>query len=291
MLSTGLLALSPSFVTKPWGADDLSPWFDRTGLRGVGEVWLSSPGNLTSTGCALAEIPGGTDVPLVKFLFTNERLSVQVHPTDRYAHAHLGHGGKTEAWYIMRSEARSRLALGFTGFMEDRDVRRAVTNGSLESLLAWHVPRPGDIYLVPSGTVHAVGAGLVILEVQQPSDVTFRLYDYGRARELHIEQALAVADRSPYPERYLTRYDSRAASQRIVDAHGLSVWRRTITTARDITRNVDAPAIIVAVSGSGTLNGARFSPGSAYMWPTHVETLRVEPEVCCELIEAWLAVE
>jgi mannose-6-phosphate isomerase len=148
----------------------------------IGEIWFEPP----------PEVPQ----VLVKYLFTSEKLSVQVHPSDETALA--GEASKEECWLVLDAKADARLAIGFERDVTRAEIAAAALDGSIEELLTWHTARPGDLFYLPSGTVHAIGPGLSLVEVQQTSDTTFRLYDYGRPRELHLERALAVVDGSPY---------------------------------------------------------------------------------------------
>ena len=187
--------LKPLLVERVWGSHDLRPWYSSTNnplTSGppIGEVWLSADNCLIETGplagrslCdALNHFP-----LLVKMLFPQDKLSVQVHPGDAY-----GPKAKTECWYILHAEPGATVALGRKPGTGAAGLARAIDEGTLESLLL-HVPvAAGDMVYVPAGTVHAIGPGVVILEVQQNSDTTYRLYDYGRPRELHLEQGLAV---------------------------------------------------------------------------------------------------
>jgi len=167
--------LQESFRPKVWGACDLSPWYPAPPEK-VGEVWfLDDP----------------APPLLVKFLFTTERLSVQVHPG--------GPQGKTEMWHVLRAGPGASVALGFTRPVTAEELRAACLSGAIEDLLRWRPVRAGDTLFVPAGTVHAIGAGLVICEIQQYSDVTYRLFDYGRPRELHLEEAIAVSDLGCHP--------------------------------------------------------------------------------------------
>jgi mannose-6-phosphate isomerase len=143
---------------------------------------------------------------LAKFIDANAKLSLQVHPDDRYAAMHEGGSlGKTEFWYILDAEPGASIVHGFKAATSRTAVQRAIEEGRLEDLLHEEVVYPGDVIFVPAGTVHALGAGLLLYELQEYSDVTYRMYDYGRltavgtSRELHIEPALNVAhyDRSP----------------------------------------------------------------------------------------------
>jgi mannose-6-phosphate isomerase len=137
---------------------------------------------------------------LVKYLFTSEKLSVQVHPSG--ANALAGEDGKEECWLVLDAQPGARLAIGFDKELTSEAVEKAARDGSIEELLTWHEVAPGDVYYLPPGTVHAIGPGLSLVEVQQNSDTTFRLYDYGRDRALHLERALAVADCGPYPSEH-----------------------------------------------------------------------------------------
>jgi mannose-6-phosphate isomerase len=177
--------IDPRFVEKPdWGATRLAPWFEDRAAK-TGEVWFARPG----------------DPLLIKFLFTTAKLSVQVHPGDIYAARHHGSRGKTEMWHVLAAEPGAQIAAGFREPVTAARLRELALSGEIEQLLAWHDARPGDTFFLPAGTVHAIGAGLTLVEIQQHSDVTYRLYDYGRPRELHIDHAIAVAHRDAYNPR------------------------------------------------------------------------------------------
>lgn len=174
------MKLVPREIEKPWGRDDGSG-------RLVGEIWF--------------EAPDGRALPLlVKYLFTSEKLSVQVHPDDAHARARGLPNGKSECWYVVAAEPGARLALGLKQEMSEAGLRAAAADGSIEHRLDWIEARAGDFFSVPAGTIHAIGPGLSLIEIQQPSDVTYRLYDYGRDRPLHLDDAVAVARRSPSPQ-------------------------------------------------------------------------------------------
>ncbi len=174
--------LPTRLVEKVWGRDTLpAPFIAPEGDR-IGEIWFEPP-------------PEHSDL-LVKYLFTSEKLSVQVHPSD--ANTLPGENGKEECWLVLDAEPGAQLAIGFDEEISAEAIEAAARDGSIEQLLTWHDVAPGDIYYLPAGTVHAIGPGLSLVEVQQNSDTTFRLYDYGRPRELHLERAIAVAKGSPY---------------------------------------------------------------------------------------------
>jgi mannose-6-phosphate isomerase len=132
---------------------------------------------------------------LLKFLVTAEKLSVQVHPDDDYAARHeaaRGGRGKTEIWYVIAAKPGASVALGFQQPMTREEIRAAALDGSLEAKLHWMEVKVGQLIYVPAGTVHALGAGLEVCEIQQNCDITYRLFDYGRGRELHLERGLDV---------------------------------------------------------------------------------------------------
>ncbi|MBV1688699.1 class I mannose-6-phosphate isomerase [Novosphingobium sp. G106] len=176
-------------VEKPWGRDALpAPFTAREGKR-IGEIWFEPPP-------ALPQL-------LVKYIFTSEALSVQVHPSDAETLAKgLGRQGKEECWLIVSAEPDAKLGIGFRDKYDADMLRKAALDGSIEQLMQWHAVRPGDFFYIPAGTVHAIGAGVGLIEVQQNSDITYRLYDYGRPRELHLDEGMAVAKGEPYQDQY-----------------------------------------------------------------------------------------
>lgn len=190
--------LPTRMVAKVWGRDVLPAPFAAPAGERIGEIWFEPP----------PEVPQ----VLVKYLFTSEKLSVQVHPSDDTAIA--GEAGKEECWLVLDAEPDARLAIGFEREVTSEEIAAAAQDGTIESLLTWHPARPGDLFYLPAGTVHAIGPGLSLVEVQQTSETTFRLYDYGRPRELHLERALAVAEGAPYAA---THRRSIANGQVLVD--------------------------------------------------------------------------
>ena len=195
------LKLSARLVEKPWGRRELPAMFPASNGQRIGEVWFTAP----------EELP-----LLVKYIFTSERLSIQVHPNDEQARERGLPQGKSECWYILEAERGAELGLGLKRCVTSDELRSAALDGSIEELLDWREVKAGDFFSVPSGTVHAIGAGISLLEFQQNADVTFRLYDYGRPRELHLEDAVAVADRDCYPQ-HLAEHVSRGCSRLLVD--------------------------------------------------------------------------
>jgi mannose-6-phosphate isomerase len=206
--SIGPVSLRPIFSERIWGVERLPAWYPQpeTG-RPVGEAWLTAETCVVAAGrfagVSLAEMTkrfpeafaggAGAEFPLlVKTLFPREKLSVQVHPNDAQAGA-LGLGrGKTECWYVLSAEPGAELALGFREEISADEIRAAIANGTLEEKLRYLPVKAGDMVFVDAGTVHSIGPGMVILETQEYSDITYRLYDFGRPRELHVDAGLAV---------------------------------------------------------------------------------------------------
>jgi mannose-6-phosphate isomerase len=170
-------------VTKPWGTADLRPWAAVGPNEGaIGEVWFERVDNRSPPPALL-----------LKLLFTTQPLSIQVHPDDVYARSRGLPNGKSEAWYVLSAASGARVAVGLDRDVTATELRRAIADGSIADIVSWHTVAAGDVVYVPAGTVHAIGAGLVLVEIQQRSEATFRLHDYGRKRELHAEDAVAVA--------------------------------------------------------------------------------------------------
>lgn len=174
-------------VPKPWGKADLLPW-SATGHPSVpiGELWFQR-----------CDPHAPEPALLLKLLFTQEALSIQVHPDDAVAHMMGLPRGKTEAWYILSATEDAAVGVGLEAVITPEQLRAAIADGSIVRRVAWHKPLKGDVIAVPAGTIHAIGAGLVLAEIQQRSDTTFRLFDHGRLRELHIEQGVAAALAGP----------------------------------------------------------------------------------------------
>lgn len=175
-------------LSKPWGVADTRPWTSAgdAGADPIGEIWYER------SDCA------GVDPSLLlKLLFTKQPLSIQVHPDDAYAQSIGLPNGKSEAWYVLSAAPGAKVALGLKSRVTAKQLRHAVNDGSISELVAWQEVHSGDTISVTPGTIHAIGAGLVIAEIQQRSDTTFRLFDHGRGRELHVENAIAVADAGP----------------------------------------------------------------------------------------------
>ena len=174
-------------VHKPWGVSDLRPWSSIDGIdNAVGELWFER-----------ADKNASSPALLLKLLFTSEPLSIQVHPDDAFARAMGMPNGKSEAWYIISAEPDAKIGVGLKNRVTPQELRASIRDGSIVDLVQWRPVAKGDVVSIPAGTIHALGAGIVLAEIQQQSDATFRLFDYGRGRELHENNSVAVANAGP----------------------------------------------------------------------------------------------
>lgn len=202
----------PAFDPRPWGTEDLSPIYPNHRFeKKIGEAWLSGDDCRVASGPlagkTLAELSTKYQRELVgeaardaarfplllKFLFPHEKLSVQVHPDDWLAKKYGQPRGKTECWYALAAEPGAQVAVGLESGVKLEDVRAGIQNGTLENSLHLLPVAEHDMVYVDAGTVHAIWPGSILLETQQNSDITYRMYDYGRPRELHIDKSLEAA--------------------------------------------------------------------------------------------------
>ena len=256
--------IEPRFVERVWGSMHLEPWFPNS-PRKIGEVWFDA-GRL-----------------LIKFLFTTEALSVQVHPDDQYARLHhrdiADAAGKTEMWHILSAAPGARIAAGFAKPVRREQVRAAALDGSIEGLLGWHEAQAGESFLTPAGVVHALGAGLVVCEIQQTSDITYRLFDYGRGRELHLDHGMAVSQLEAHPgserpERLGGGGERLAACQYFVTE------RWTLEEPRQWERE----AVVIVLEGSGRIGDQPFTRSQVWRLPAGVS---VEPRGLVLLLRTY----
>jgi mannose-6-phosphate isomerase len=270
--------LAPFFRTRPWGFQDLEPWYDyKTAREPIGEVWLTGEMCVADTGplkgTSLADITKqhrdplvgsgvvGTDFPLlIKLLFPKDKLSVQVHPDDALAQRYGEPRGKTECWYALDAQPGAAVALGIRPGFTVEQVKAAVHDASLESLLEMVPVEKGDMLFVDAGTVHAMGPGVVMLETQQTSDLTYRMYDYGSARELHLEKSFAAM-----------RLKTRAGKvpPRPVDGHCVLIderyfrierWPLGAGAAVGLTARSPVVQMLFVTQGSVQISGEDFEP-------------------------------
>jgi len=315
------LLLQPQFHERIWGAHDLAPIYSReiTG-NPIGEAWLTGDDCHTANGPLAgrtlaelsrefgAELLGDTAgnarrFPLlIKFLFPKDKLSVQVHPDDEDA-ARVGQAcGKTECWYVLRADPGAQIGLGLKPGTTKAEVERAIRETRMEQLLNWIDVQPGDMIYVDAGTVHTIGPGVVIVETQQNSDTTYRLYDYGRPRELHIEDGLKAAKEQthagkvvagrPQIENGKTQTNLVTSPCFIVDKFNFNrAWefRRPRHTKRSVW-------CLVATRGAGVIESqgsapVTFTSGEAVVIPAAVEKFMLKPQWELEFLCASLPME
>lgn len=237
-------------VEKPWGRHRLWPGFvdAAPGAEPVGEIWFDAPGRDPAL--------------LVKYLFTSERLSIQVHPDDEAARASGHPRGKDEAWVILAAEPGATIALGTIRPLSAGELRAAALDGSIESLMDWKPAKAGDVIYSPAGTVHALGAGLTLIEVQQNVDLTYRLYDYGRPRELHLDAGIEVADARPFIVPSVADFDETGrACLAATGKFTLERWQWHGTRRLSCPR----PGWLIPVAGAAMAGHSRLQAGECWL--------------------------
>lgn len=239
--------LTASQKEKPWGTRDLEPWFKRPAAD-IGEVWFTAEPRLPI---------------LVKFLFTSGRLSVQLHPG--------GPRGKTEMWHVLRAREGAKIALGFREPVTRERLAHAVRTGEVVDLLRWIPVAAGETYFIPPGTVHAIGAGIALCEIQQNCDVTLRLYDYGSGRELHVEQALALADLGCHPGACAPDSDLLASCEYF------ATESLRITAPLEYAPDADRFHLFIVLEGRGGIGGIPFTAGEVWQIPAGAERFTIHP--------------
>lgn len=222
------MKLAMHLVEKPWGRTDIPPAFGDMGGKKIGEIWYES---------------GGPDtLPiLVKWLFTSEKLSIQVHPNDAQAHARGMPSGKEECWYIVDAQPGAVLGMGTIRPLDADELRAASLSGEIEQLMDWKPVKAGDYFYIPAGTVHAIGAGITLVEVQQYADITYRLYDYGRPRELHLDDGVAVSVAKPYDDIWAGH---AGASPQLANGPHFRLWHVTSADALAVLPATDRRWIV-----------------------------------------------
>jgi len=269
--------IEPRFVGRVWGYLDLHPWYDRTvepGGEPIGEVWLTGDDCLAVTGAHAGQKLGelfeqmpaallGAGVPaqasplLIKLIFAREKLSVQVHPDDEMARKYGQPRGKTECWYALAAEPGALVAVGLKPGVSLQKVRDGIAAGTLEESLNLLPVSAGEMILVEAGTVHAIWPGSILLETQQNCDITYRMYDYGRGRELHIEKSLEAL-----------RFETRAGKVRprelkdrtiLIDGDYFRIERVPVDGSRGSRSLTGEPgaglAYLFAAAGAGRISG------------------------------------
>lgn len=227
------MKLKCHYVEKPWGRTDLPPVFSEADGRKIGEVWFDAE--------------AGPLPILIKWLFTSENLSIQVHPNDAQAQARGGSSGKEECWIVTSAEPDARLGIGTLRSLDAQELRQASLSGEIEHLMDWKPVQAGDYFYIPAGTVHAIGGGVTLVEVQQNADITYRLYDYGRPRELHLDDGIAVSRAAAYDDPRSGRvgpYDTR----QIVYGPHFDLWHAAGNAIAELA-SFDRPHWLIPIRG------------------------------------------
>ena len=294
--------LAPFFSPRPWGTRDLSPWYDYRPAEPVGEAWLTGPQCLIETGDqqgrTLSELTAAApdallglprredDYPLLlKILFPHQKLSVQVHPDDALAQQSGHPRGKTECWYVLHAEPGAAVALGLKAGITVEAMRGAIAGHTLEEMVEQVPVVNGDMIFVDAGTVHAIGPGVVLLETQQTSDITYRLYDYGRPRELHIDSGIAATRLHTAAGKVAPR--QQGTRTRLIEQQYFTVDRIPLQAAAAYSSEMDrganhgVPHALVAIDGSAVLHApgcepVDLLPGRAVVVPASVASYQLQ---------------
>jgi mannose-6-phosphate isomerase len=254
------MLLPRHFVEKPWGRTDLPVIFAGTTGRRIGEVWFDKPDEALPL--------------LVKWLFTSERLSVQVHPNDAQARKVGVLHGKEECWFIVAAESGATVGIGTRRALSPEEFRDTSLSGEIERLIDWKPAKPGDFWFIPAGTVHAIGAGIKLVEIQQNSDMTYRLYDYGRPRELHLAESLSVSKPEPYTDARTGNWLQAAPGELMACEHFriFKLAAKNVASLRD-----SAPVWVIPILGGATVNGMSVPPGACAYMPQGLASFVGEP--------------
>jgi mannose-6-phosphate isomerase len=309
----------PAFDPRPWGTLDLSPVYpNHRFAEKIGEAWLTGDACQVSNGPlagkSLAELSAryGRDLIgdaarepnrfplLVKFLFPHEKLSVQVHPDDEAAQRVGEPWGKTECWYVARAKPGAQIALGLKPGVTRDQFAKAISETEAENLLNWINIYSGEMIYVAAGTVHTLGPGSILVETQQQSDTTYRLYDYGRPRELHLERGLAavkekVASGKVIRPEPIELNGSHSRQSQLITAPYFAVDMFELNSPHEFETHDDSgkssAQIIVVLEGCGNIEVSGTEPvtlvrGDAVVIPASTSTFRVRPQWAVELIRA-----
>jgi len=303
------LLLIPIFDERPWGVRDLQPIYTRVVKEPIGESWLTWEDNRVANGPMAGRTLGelskqyrrdlvGTAAwyedrfPLLtKFLFTAAKLSVQVHPDDEQARKSGQPCGKTECWYALAAKPGAQVALGLKPGTTLQEFERAIVNQCAEELLNWVDVHAGDVLYVAAGTVHTIGGGLILVETQQTSDITYRLYDYGRPRELHVAEGLAATKLHTNAGKVMRQPGE--PPQILVQSPYFQVEKVKLGEELCAEVNPASPQIVVAIDGAGVVESHGMSPisfgtGEAVVIPAGVREYQVRPQWELEIMRMSL---
>jgi mannose-6-phosphate isomerase len=315
------LRMVPAFDPRPWGTTDLSPIYpDHKFDEKIGEAWLTGDqcrvANGPLAGKTLAEVSREYGRGLVgeaarhperfplllKFLFPHEKLSVQVHPDDAEAQRAGQPWGKTECWYVAAARPGAEIALGLKPGVTRAELERAIHERRAEKLLNWIDIYPGEMIYVAGGSVHTLGPGAILVETQQQSDTTYRLYDYGRPRALHLKEGLAAVKEKvasgkvirPAPVQMPGTKNTHSALIRapyfVVDLFALK-QPQEFGVRDESGRN--SAQILVAVEGCGIVEApgtaaVALAKGDAAVVPAAAEMFTLRPQWSVEFLKAYV---
>jgi mannose-6-phosphate isomerase len=313
------LLMLPGFDPRPWGTEDLSPIYpNHKFAQKIGEAWLSGDeckiANGPLTGKTLAQLSEQYQRELVgdaardpkrfplllKFLFPHEKLSVQVHPDDQQALRVGQPWGKTECWYVAHAKPGSQIGLGLKPGVTAAQLETAIHENRAEEALNWVDVYAGDMIYVAGGTVHTLGPGSVIVETQQQSDTTYRLYDYGRPRELHLKDGMAAVKEKVKSGKVLRPAPTQNGKNRHASLIAAPYFVVDMFEAKDplqLATSDDSGKtsvqILVAVEGCGVIEAAGMDPvtvakGDAVVIPATVGHFGVRPQWSIEFLRAYV---
>ena len=320
--SVSAIRLEPTFVPRIWGTHALAPLFPnaRAASETIGEVWLtgeecrfaSGPFEGRTLREAWRELPaawtgtqlqGRPQIPLlVKFIFSEDKLSVQVHPDDAYAARHeqaAGGAGKTEMWYVVAAREGAEVRVGLRPQVTRESLERALGEECAENSLVPLPLRKGDSVFVPAGTAHTIGPGLLLCEIQEYSDITYRVYDYGRAgadgkpRALHIAKALEVMRFGEQSGGRLTPFPPATdAGERslLVACRHFAVERWTFSSRRPAKTSRERFELLIVIEGEGDIETggapAKYAPGEAWFLPAALGEYAIVPRAATTILRA-----
>ncbi len=319
------LKFAPIFKDKIWGGTRLKELFhkDFSPLPNCGESWELSgvPGNISEVnngflaGNNLQEIIEiymgdlvgekvferyGTDFPLlIKLLDTQSYLSIQVHPDDIYAKKHHHSQGKTEMWVVLDATPDAEIITGFNKEVSREEYLEHLNNGRLKEILNTEIARKGDVYFIPAGRIHAIGGGITLLEIQQSSDITYRVYDWdrkdesGNTRELHTEQALEVLDFKKY-DNYKTTWQAQENQPvELIKSPHFTSRLLDFTLEREIDYSfLDSFVLYSCIEGNSLItfsDGVEvLQAGEVALIPADLKNIRLTPQGHCKIVETYI---
>jgi mannose-6-phosphate isomerase len=268
---SGFLRLNPIFHEKIWGMRTLRPWFKSSGKQ-IGEVWMTDSSQSAPI--------------LAKFIFTSANLSIQVHPPDDFALIHEGTRGKDEMWYILRAQRGAAVAYGLREKISREKLQAAALSGEIESILNWMPVKRGDVVYIPAGTIHSIGKGIALCEIQEVSKITYRLYDYGRPRELHIDKAVQVCNLDVHPNKIAPIILGKE-SRRMVACKHFVADLLTLEESYSLASNLTKPFMLIVLEGRGKLGEKSFKAGDAWLIPTGMDGLKIDPAGSCKMVKTF----